>query len=266
MRPLVVGIVNVTPDSFSDGGRHDSTEAAVAHALALAREGADVLDVGGESTRPGADPVPAAVEAERVVPVIAALRRAGLALPVSVDTRKAAVADAALAAGATFVNDVSAGTDDPDLLRFAPRHGAWVMLMHKRGDPRTMQDAPRYDDVTEEVRAYLVERARAAVAAGVPATRVWIDPGLGFGKTFAHNETLLVRLPRLVSAGFPVLVGASRKGFLGAITGRPVEGRLAASLACVARAVEAGAHAVRVHDVAETVDLVKVLARIRPAG
>jgi dihydropteroate synthase len=266
VRLLVVGIVNVTPDSFSDGGRHDTTEAAVAHALALARDGADVLDVGGESTRPGATPVPADVEAARVVPVVAALRRAGLSLPVSVDTRKASVADAALAAGATWVNDVTAGTGDPAMLATAARHGAGVMLMHMRGEPRTMQASPRYDDVTAEVAAYLVERARAAVAAGVPPARVWIDPGLGFGKTFDHNETLLRELPRLVATGFPVLVGASRKGFLGARTGRPVEGRLAASLACVARAVEAGARAVRVHDVAETVDVVKVLSRIRPGA
>lgn len=266
MRTLVVGIVNVTPDSFSDGGRHDTPDAAVAHALALVREGADVLDVGGESTRPGAAPVAADVEAARVVPVIAGLRRAGVALPVSVDTRKASVADAALAAGATWVNDVTAGTADPALLATVARHGAGVLLMHMRGEPRTMQATPRYDDVTAEVTAYLVARARAAVAAGVRADRVWIDPGLGFGKTFAHNETLLRDLSRLVATGLPVVVGASRKGFLGAITGRPVEGRLAASLACAARAVEAGAHAVRVHDVAATVDLLKVLARIRPTG
>lgn len=263
-RPLVVGIVNVTPDSFSDGGRHETTPSAVAHALRLVAEGADVLDVGGESTRPGASPVAPDVEAARVLPVVEALARAGVEVPVAVDTRRAAVADAALAAGAAWINDVSAGTHDPAMLGTVARRGGTLVLMHMAGEPATMQAAPRYDDVSAEVLAYLLARARAAADAGIDPSRVFIDPGLGFGKTHAHNERLLLDLPRFVESGHLVYVGASRKAFLGTITGRPVEARLPASLACVARAVEAGCHAVRVHDVAPTVDLVKVLERIRP--
>ena len=254
----------MTPDSFSDGGLNASPSAAVDFALDLVAQGADVLDVGGESTRPGARPVDAEEERRRILPVIEGLRRRGAALPISVDTRKADVAAAALEAGATLVNDVTAATGDPRMLATVARLGAGIVLMHMRGDPRTMQDAPRYDDVTTEVRAYLEARAAAAIDAGVAPERVFIDPGIGFGKTFAHNETLLRDLERFTSAG-RVWVGASRKGFLGAITGRPAAGRLAASLACVARAFGAGAHAVRVHDVAATVDLLAVLARISPA-
>jgi dihydropteroate synthase len=265
MRPLVVGIVNVTPDSFSDGGAHATTDEAVAFARGLADEGADALDVGGESTRPGAQPVDAAVEAGRVVPVVRALRGAGVALPIWVDTRRAAVARAALMAGATVVNDVSAGEHDPAMLATAAALGAGMVLMHMRGDPRTMASLATYGDVVEEVAAYLEARAAAAVAAGVPASRLWIDPGLGFAKTSAHNEAILARLERFVGTGRRVLVGASRKGFLGALTGRPVGGRLAASLACAARAFAAGAHAVRVHDVAATLDLLRTLERISPA-
>jgi dihydropteroate synthase len=265
--PAVWGIVNVTPDSFSDGGEHATPEAAAAHALRLAREGADVLDVGGESTRPGAAPVDPKEEAARVVPTIAAIRRAGCALPVSVDTRRAEVAEAALRAGATIVNDVSAGTSDPGMLATAARHGAGMVLMHMRGDPATMQREPRYDDVVAEVSAYLVERARAAAEAGIPRERLWIDPGLGFGKTAEHNEAVLRGLEALVATGVPVLLGASRKSFLGAITGRRVPAeRVAASLACAARAFQAGVAAVRVHDVAETVDLLRVLSRASPSG
>ena len=254
------GVVNVTPDSFSDGGEHATTDAALEHAKRLVAEGADALDVGGESTRPGAEPVPEGVEAERVVLVVRALRAAGIALPVSVDTRKASVADAALAAGATLVNDVSAGTADPAMLATAARHGAGVILMHMKGEPATMQKDPRYGDVVEEVLAFLLARADAARAAGVPAGRVWIDPGLGFGKTYAHNEAILRGLERLTASGLPVLVGASRKAFLGA--GKPPKERLAASLACAARAFAAGAAGVRVHDVRETVDLLETLVRV----
>jgi dihydropteroate synthase len=257
-----MGIVNVTPDSFSDGGLHATAAEAVAHGLRLVDEGADLLDVGGESTRPGAEEVPLEVEVARVVPVVAGLRRAGVALPVSVDTRKAAVADAALAAGATLVNDVTAGTGDPAMLATCARHGAGIVLMHIRGTPATMQQDPRYDDVVAEVAGWLEARARAAVEAGVPRERVWIDPGIGFGKTFAHNEEILRNLERFTALGPPVLLGASRKGFLGAITGRAVGERLAGSLACAARAHEAGVHAVRVHDVAATADLLAVLSRI----
>ena len=263
-RPMVFGVVNVTPDSFSDGGDHATAEAALEFAKRLAADGADALDVGGESTRPGAKPVPADVEAARVVPVVRGLRAAGIALPVSVDTRKASVAYAALEAGATLVNDVSAGTADPAMLATAARHGAGIVLMHMRGDPETMQQAPVYRDVVEEVLAYLVARAEAARAAGVPPERIWIDPGIGFGKTFAHNEALMAALERFAATGLPVLVGASRKGFLGGITGRPPKERLAASLACAARAFEARAAGVRVHDVRETVDLLDTLARVSP--
>jgi dihydropteroate synthase len=264
-RPAVWGVVNVTPDSFSDGGAHATPEEAVSFALRLAREGADVLDVGGESTRPGAEPVGPDEEAARVVPTIAAIRRAGCALPVSVDTRRPEVARAALAAGATIVNDVGGGTA-PGMLEAVARHGAGIVLMHMRGEPATMQRDPRYGDVVAEVGAFLAERARAAAAAGVSPRRTWVDPGLGFGKTAAHNEEILRRLEALVGAGVPVLVGASRKSFVGAITGRAPADRLAGSLACAARAALAGAAAVRVHDVAETVDLLSVLSRVAPAS
>jgi len=262
-RPLVWGVVNVTPDSFSDGGEHATTEAALAHARRLLEQGADVLDVGGESTRPGAAAVEAGVEAGRVVPVVRALRAGGVAAPISVDTRKASVADAALAAGATVVNDVSAGAD-PAMFETAARHGAGMVLMHMRGDPATMQSFARYEDVVEEVLAQLLARAKAAEGGGVPASRLWIDPGLGFGKTAAHNEALLASLERFVATGRRVLVGASRKSFLGAAAGKGPKERLAGSLACAARAFEAGVDAVRVHDVAETVELLDVLARVSP--
>ena len=261
---MVFGVLNVTPDSFSDGGEHESAEHALARAVAMAAEGADAIDVGGESTRPGASPVPAEVESGRAVPMIRALRAAGIALPVSIDTRRAAVADAALAAGATLVNDVSAG-GDPAMFDVAARRGAGIVLMHMRGEPGTMQRAPAYTDVVAEVLAYLLERAEVARRAGVPAGRIWIDPGLGFGKTFAHNETLLCELERMTGSGLPVLVGASRKGFLGAITGRAPKERTAGSLACAARAFAAGAAGVRVHDVAETVDFLATLERVSPA-
>ena len=264
--PLVVGIVNVTPDSFSDGGAHATPDAAAAFAHRLVEEGADALDVGGESTRPGAQPVAEDAEIARVVPAIEAIRRAGVALPLTVDTRRSRVAHAALLAGATGVNDVSAGTADPAMLETVARHDASVVLMHMRGEPATMQRDPRYDDVVAEVAAYLAARAEAAAAAGVRRDRIRVDPGLGFGKTAAHNEALLRGLEALVAGGVPVLVGASRKAFLGAITGRPTVERLAASLACAARAFEAGAAAVRVHDVAATADLLRTLRRISPLG
>ncbi len=260
--PLVVGIVNVTPDSFSDGGLHATTAAAVEFAQRLVAEGADVLDVGGESTRPGASPVSVEEELARVVPVIEALRRHGIALPISVDTRKADVAQAALSAGATLINDVSAGTSDPRMFETVARLGAGIVLMHMKGEPATMQAAPRYDDVVAEVAAILAERAAAAEHAGVAPGRIFVDPGLGFGKSFDHNEALLRDLEALTSMKRGVWIGASRKGFLGAITGRPTGERLAASLACAARAFEAGVHAVRVHEVAATVDLFAVLERI----
>ena len=263
--PAIWGIVNVTPDSFSDGGRHATSAAAVEHGLRLVQEGADVLDVGGESTRPGAREVPAPEETDRVVPVIRGLREAGVAVPLSGDTRKGEVAEAALQAGASIVNDVSAGTHDPDTLRAAARHGAGVVLMHMQGRPETMQADPRYaGDVVAEVRAWLRERVDAAKEAGIRSDAVLVDPGIGFGKRLEHNLALLSRLEELVADGVPVLLGASRKSFLGLLTGRDVGDRLAGSLACVARALEAGVAAVRVHDVAASADVLQVLAAIDP--
>ena len=244
-----MGVVNVTPDSFSDGGRYLDPDAAVAHGLALVAEGADVVDVGGESSRPGATAVPEAEERARVVPVVAELARH---VRVSVDTVKAAVAEAAIEAGATLVNDISAS-----LWPVAAQGGVGYVAMHMQGTPATMQDDPRYDDVVAEVSEFLLARAGAAVAAGVG--EVWIDPGIGFGKTDAHNLALLRALPELCTRGLPVLVGTSRKGFLGRLAadaeGRPapVGDRLAGSLASATWAMLAGAAMVRVHDVAATV-------------
>lgn len=243
-----MGVVNVTPDSFSDGGHHATTTAAVAHGLQLVGDGADWVDVGGESTRPGAEPVAEAEELRRVLPVIEALAAAGAR--VSVDTRKAAVARAAVAAGATMVNDVSASLGDVA----ADLGVAWV-AMHAQGDPTTMQDDPRYHDVVADVQAFLVAAAERATAAGVP--EVWIDPGIGFGKTEAHNLALLAHLPELVATGHPVVVGTSRKGFLGHLLGRsdrrdgpvPTDDRLEGSLATATWAMACGAGMVRAHDV-----------------
>ena len=250
MRPLVMGVLNVTPDSFSDGGRWFDTEAAVARGLELVAEGADVVDVGGESTRPGAEPVDVAEELRRVVPVVEAL--AGR-VRVSVDTRKAEVAQGAAAAGATLLNDVSAG-----LAEVAAGTGMGWVAMHMRGDPRTMQDDPRYDDVVGEVRSFLVERAEAALAAGV--AEVWIDPGIGFGKTLEHNLALLARIGDLVATGHPVVVGTSRKRFLGVLTGAddPAD-RIEGSLASAVWAMQAGAAMVRVHDVRASVEAARIV-------
>jgi len=261
--PRVWGIVNVTPDSFHDGGRHATTESAIAHARRLLAEGADVLDVGGESTRPGAEEVSVDEEVRRVAPVVRALAAVGVPVPISVDTRKAAVAEAALDAGATIVNDVSAGTHDPAMLALVARRGAGVVLMHSRGTPRTMQGQTAYADVVAEVRAHLAARAAVAEEAGVSPARIWVDPGIGFAKTAEQNLLLLRHLETLVGDGRPVLLGASRKSFLESLTGRRAEDRLAGSLACVVRALEAGVAAVRVHDVAATRDLLAVLAAFR---
>jgi dihydropteroate synthase len=257
-RCLVMGVVNVTPDSFSEGGAHAGTEAAVAHALDLAAAGADLLDVGGESTRPGAAYVDEAVELARVVPVV--LRLAALTeVPISVDTRKAAVALAALAAGAAMVNDVSAGRDDPALLPAVAEAGVPVVLMHMQGTPATMQDDPRYDDVVGEVEAFLAERCAAAKAAGVAADALVVDPGIGFGKRDGHNYALLAALPRLTRLGHPVLVGTSRKGFIGrALGGAPVDERVEGTAATVVWSVERGARIVRVHDVRQMVRTVRM--------
>ncbi len=245
-----MGVLNVTPDSFSDGGRWLDRDAAVAHGLRMVDEGADIVDVGGESTRPGAEPVPRDEELRRVVPVVEALAPH---TRVSIDTRKAEVAEAAIDAGATLVNDVSASLA-PVARAAGPRVG-WV-AMHMRGDPRTMQQDPTYADVVAEVRDFLVERASSA---GVD--EVWIDPGIGFGKTIEHNLALLARLDELVATGFPVAVGTSRKSFLGRLTGdAPPDDRLEASVATAAWALAQGAAMVRVHDVRPTVVAARLLA------
>jgi dihydropteroate synthase len=256
-RCLVMGVVNVTPDSFSDGGRYLDPGAAVAHGLALAAEGADLLDVGGESTRPGAGDVAEAVELERVLPVVEEL--AGSAgVPVSVDTRKAGVAAAALAAGAAMVNDVSAGRHDPELLAVAAEAKVPLVLMHMRGTPATMQDDPRYDDVVAEVEAFLDERCQAAEAAGVDHDALVVDPGIGFGKRDRDNYALLDGLARFTRLGHPVLVGTSRKGFIGRALDASVDQRLEGTAATVVWAVERGARIVRVHDVAPMVRAVRM--------
>jgi dihydropteroate synthase len=256
-RCLVMGVVNVTPDSFSDGGRYLDPEAAVAHGLALVAEGADLLDVGGESTRPGATDVPEAVELERVLPVVEELARTA-EVPVSIDTRKAAVAAAALAAGATMVNDVSAGRHDPDLLGVAADAKVPLVLMHMLGTPATMQDDPRYDDVVAEVEAFLAERCRAAEAAGVDHQALVVDPGIGFGKRDQDNYALLDQLARFTRLGHPVMVGTSRKGFIGRVLDSPADQRVEGTAATVVWVVERGARIVRVHDVAPMVRAVRM--------
>ena len=259
-RPLVMGVVNVTPDSFSEGGRFAAPAAALAHARALIADGADLLDIGGESTRPGADPVSAADEIARVVPLIAAIR-AESGLPISVDTMKPAVARAAMAAGATNWNDVTALRHAPDSLATAAELGCEVVLMHMQGEPRTMQAEPHYGDVVAEVAAFLAARAEAAMAAGVARERIWLDPGIGFGKHMTrHNLPLLAGLDRIVALGFPILLGVSRKRFIAALdpAGAGLDGRLGGSIAAALAGVAAGVAAVRVHDVRETVQALTV--------
>jgi len=262
-----MGIVNATPDSFSDGGRFLDPAAALTHARRLIAEGADILDVGAESTRPGADPVPADVEIARLVPLIAAIR-AESAVPVSVDTMKPQVARAAVAAGAAIWNDVTALGHAPDSLAAAAELGCEVVLMHMRGEPRTMQAEPHYDDVVGEVAEFLAARAEAAIAAGVVREKIWVDPGVGFGKhMLRHNLPLLAGLDRIVALGFPVLLGASRKSFIGALSGgAPADQRLGGSIAAALAGAAAGVAAVRVHDVAETVQALNVQAAIAQAS
>ncbi len=252
-----MGVLNVTPDSFSDGGEFLDAAAAVAHAGELVADGADLVDVGGESTRPGADPVEKAVELERVMPVVEAL--AGR-VPLSIDTSKAAVAQAALTAGASFVNDVTAFRGDAAMAGVVAHAGADVCLVHMQGEPRSMQDDPRYDDVVAEVRSFLEERLAWAVREGIPEDRVWLDPGIGFGKTLEHNLELIRRLDEIVAIGRPVVFGASRKRFLGRLTGRPERDRAAGTVAANVLAFERGATMFRVHDVAPTRDALKVAA------
>jgi dihydropteroate synthase len=266
MGPLIMGILNVTPDSFSDGGEWFDFDEAVEHGCLLAAEGADILDVGGESTRPGADPVPVEEELRRVVPVVSALCDVGVQL--SVDTMKLTVAEAAVEAGATFVNDVTAFRHQPELAGFVADRGCDCCLMHMLGEPRTMQQDPRYDDVVDDVRAFLEERIDFAVGEGVCAERILVDPGIGFGKTLEHNLELLRRLDEIVALGFPVVIGTSRKSFLGRLTGRDdPHDRVAATLATTVLALERGARVFRVHDVAPTKDALAVAtATLRADG
>ena len=269
MQPLVMGVLNVTPDSFSDGGAWPDVDAAVARGRAMLAEGADVIDVGGESTRPGAAPVPLAEELDRTVPVVAALApdAAVTGARISIDTRHAEVAVAALEAGATIVNDVSASLDP-----VAAAHGAGWIAMHMQGEPPTMQDAPRYDDVVVEVLADLLDAVARGRAAGV--TELWIDPGIGFGKTHHHNWQLLAGLDRFVATGIPVAVGTSRKGFLGAALAAadgteqapPTDDRLAGSITTAVWAATMGAAMIRVHDVRATVHAVSVAGAPRPGA
>lgn len=248
MRARVMGIVNVTPDSFSDGGLFLDPERAIAHGLELAAEGADILDVGGESTRPGARAVSAATELERTRPVVEALAAAG-GPPVSIDTSKGEVARAALDSGAAIVNDVTALRADAELGDLCAERDCGLVLMHMLGNPRTMQRDPTYDDVVDEVRAFLAERIDVAVAAGVAEERIWVDPGIGFGKTVEHNLALLRRLGELRELGRPIVIGTSRKSFLGGLTGREVDQRLGGSVASNVLALAAGAEIFRVHEV-----------------
>ena len=256
----LMGVVNVTPDSFSDGGLFLDAEAAVAHGMKLARDGAEILDVGGESTRPGAEAVSAAEEIARTQPVVEAIAAAGH--QVSIDTSKLAVAEAALEAGATIVNDVTALHGDPQIAALCAERGVALVLMHMQGDPRTMQLDPTYDDVVDDVRAFLAERTEAAVAAGVPEERIWLDPGIGFGKTLEHNLELLRRLGELRESGRPLVVGASRKSFIGKIDGSAVGERLGGTIASSVLAAAEGADVLRVHDVAECRQALTVAAAV----
>ena len=259
--PAVMGVVNVTPDSFSDGGAFLDPAAAIAQGVQLAAEGADVLDVGGESTRPGSDPVPLDVELERVLPVIHGLVRQ-TDVPISIDTVKAEVADQAIRAGAVLVNDVTALRHDPAMAEVVAAAGVPVCLMHMLGEPKTMQDDPRYDDVVADVSAFLAERVAFARSAGIDSDQICVDPGIGFGKTVDHNLALLRHLDRIAAIGPPVLLGASRKSFLGVLTGEPLEGRDVGTVAVNLAAVRRGAWMLRVHAVRPTRDALAVSAAI----
>jgi len=260
-RPLLMGIVNVTPDSFFDGGRFLDPEAAVAHAWQLVEEGADLLDIGAESTRPGSIPVEETEERRRLIPVVTAVAKA-VSVPISVDTSKAVVAKAAIDAGAVMVNDVTALRGDPAMVDAIVVSGVGVVLMHMQGTPQTMQKAPKYHDVVEEVEDFLAERVRFALERGVAKNQIMLDPGIGFGKTLAHNLDLLGQLRTFTKLGFPLLVGPSRKGFIGELVEQSVQDRAWGTAGAIALAVERGAHVLRVHDVAGMKDVVKVAAAI----
>lgn len=263
-QPCVMGVLNVTPDSFSDGGEFIAADAAIARARQMVADGAAIIDVGGESTRPGANPVPLEVELARVISLVEAL--AGeLPVPLSVDTSKPEVITAAARAGAGLINDVRA-LREPGALSAAAAAGLPVCLMHMQGTPKTMQEDPRYDDVVEEVRAFLAERRAAAEAAGIARDRILLDPGFGFGKTDPHNARLLARLPRLHTLGAPLLVGLSRKSLVGRVLGRELSERMPGSVAAAALAVWQGASIIRAHDVRETVDAVRLAAFIGAHG
>jgi len=263
-RPLVMGIINVTPDSFSDGGKYVNVNAAVAKGLELVQQGADILDIGGESTRPGAETVPLEEELRRVVPVVAGLARQ-TAAPLSVDTSKAEVARASLAAGARIINDVTALAGDPEMMEVARESKAGVILMHMKGTPATMQTDPRYEDVVVEIGRFFEERLRVTAEAGIARERIVLDPGIGFGKTSEHNLEILARLGEFQRFGRPICLGVSRKGFVGRLlNNRPVERRLAGSLAALCHALSHRAvQIVRVHDVEQSRDAVNVIASIQ---
>jgi dihydropteroate synthase len=256
----VMGVINVTPDSFSDGGLYLDPAAAVAHGLELQEQGAAMLDVGGESTRPGAEPVSADEELRRVIPVIEGLVAAGVAAQLSIDTSKRAVAAPAIETGATLVNDVTAFRADPEMVSLVAAEGVDVCLMHMLGDPRTMQVDPTYDDVVSDVKAFLEERLAFAVREGVAEERIMLDPGIGFGKNLDHNLELLRRLDEIVSIGRPVVIGTSRKSFLGRLTGREVRDRVAGTIATNVLAYARGARVFRVHDVRPVFDALTVAA------
>lgn len=246
-----MGILNLTPDSFSDGGSHSEPDIAIAHTRRMIDDGADIIDIGGESTRPGSQPVAADEQIRRVLPIVDAVRRMWDG-PISIDSTSSAVAEAALASGASWVNDISALRDDSRMIEVVSKHRCPVVLMHMQGRPHSMQESPVYTDVVTEVKSFLAERALFAGRHGVLHENIILDPGIGFGKTLEHNLELLRRLPEIVAIGYRVLIGASRKSFIGRLTGTPVDGRLAGSIAVAIKATESGATIIRVHDVAAT--------------
>nr|MBI3614760.1 dihydropteroate synthase [Nitrospirota bacterium] len=261
-RVHLMGILNVTPDSFSDGGRFLAPDAAVARVLAMVEAGADMIDIGAESTRPGAEPVDEQEEIRRLIPIVKEVCRR-VTVPVSVDTTKASVAEQALAAGAAIINDVSALRNDARMGAVVAEAGAGLVLMHAQGTPQTMQEAPAYHDVVTEVRQFLADRVLTALEFGVSPAQIVLDPGIGFGKNLEHNLTLLAQISELVSLGYPILVGVSRKAFIGQVLGRPVEQRVMGTAAASAMAIVGGARAVRVHDVGEIRDVVTMVEAIR---
>jgi dihydropteroate synthase len=262
-RPLIMGVVNVTPDSFYDGGRYTLPELAIAHAMELIQQGADIIDIGGESTRPGADPVAEHEELARVIPVVEGLARQ-VTTPISVDTTKSQVATCALESGASIINDVSALREDPAMASVIAHSNAAVVLMHMQGTPQTMQQSPQYLDVGSDVLQFLDERVQTAIQAGIARTNIILDPGFGFGKLVSHNLDLLKQLSSFLVLNCPLLVGLSRKGFIGNVVGKSVEHREWGTAAAVALAVDRGAHIIRVHDVAMTIDVVKMAAALSP--